>query len=95
MAIFEFRDPTPIEAFVLAADQDDATEVFEEYVLAHGGDPDTLLWREWQLDNLSEPEQSIIREALALNREGLVSCDAEGRWVFVTPLGVQQGADEL
>ena len=95
MGIFEFRDPTPIEAFVLAANQDDATELFEEYVLAQGGDPDTLLWREWQLGNLSEPEQSIIREALTLNREGLVSCDAEERWNFVTPLGDRLGADEL
>lgn len=61
MRIFQFRDLGEIEAFVLAADQDDATELFDEHVLAHGGDPDSLLWREWQVDSLGEPEQSAVR----------------------------------
>ena len=87
MVIFEFRDPTPIEAFVLALDCDRATEIFEMHLQAHDGDPDTLLWRSWLLGDLGEPEQSRVREALALNREGLLTCDAEGRWVFITPLG--------
>lgn len=87
MRLFEFRDPTPIEAFVLAPDYDRATELFERHLTAHNGDPDTLLYREWSADNLGETEGSNLREALALNREGLVTCDAEGRWVFITPLG--------
>ena len=87
MRIFEMRDPSPIEAFVLAADQDDATELFEEYILANGGDPDTLLWREWRFADLTQPERAAIDAALAINREGLVTCDATGRWAFVIPLG--------
>ena len=87
MRLFEFRDPTPIEAFVLAWEYDHAAEIFQLHLKAHGGDPDTLLWREWPLGDLGEPEQSIVREALALDREGLLTCDAAGRWVFVTPLG--------
>lgn len=85
--MFEFRDFGEIEAFVLAADQDDATELFEEHVLAHGGDPDSLLWREWPIGNLGEPEQTVIREAMGLGREGLLTCDAGGRWAFTTPIG--------
>jgi len=89
MRIFEFRDPTPIEAFVLAADCDRATELFEAHLKAHGGDPDTLLFRERSLADLVQPGRSAIRSALAIKREGLVSCDAVGRWVFITPLGGQ------
>ena len=87
MVIFEFRDPTPIEAFVLASDYDRAAAMFKLHLLAHGGDPDTLLYRQWSLDDLGEPEQSNVREALALDREGLLTWDEEGRWVFVTRLG--------
>ena len=85
--LFQFRDLAEIEAFVLAKDCDRATELFQAHLLAHGGDPDALLWREWPHNDLGEPERSIVREALALRREGLLTCDAEGRWVFVTPLG--------
>ena len=87
MRLFEFRDPTPIEAFVLALDCDRATEIFQMHLTAHGGDPDTLMWREWPEDDLGEPERSIISEVLALHREGLLTCDAKGLWVFVTPVG--------
>ena len=87
MVIFEFRDTTPIEAFVLAKDYDRATNMFEMHLAAHGGDPDTLLFRAWPLKDLGEPEQRVVREALAFNREGLLTCDANNRWVFVTPLG--------
>jgi hypothetical protein len=90
--VFEMRDPTPIEAFVLARDSERAAELFEMHLTAHGGDPDTLLWREWPLYDLGDSEQSIVREALSLHREGLLTCDAEGHWVFVTPLGDQSGA---
>ena len=90
MRIFEFRSigPMPVEAFVLAANQDDATELFEEYALAHGGDPDSLLWREWPVRRLGDAaEHSAVRQAAVLDREGLVVCQSESRWVFVIPLG--------
>lgn len=90
MRIFEFRDPTPIEAYVLATDQESAFELFEEYVLARGGDPDTLLWREWSIDNLDEPEQAKVCEALELKREGVVAQQSVGHWVFVTTLANPQ-----
>jgi hypothetical protein len=59
--VFEFRNLTPIEAFVLAADSDRATQLFELHLIAHGGRSDTLRWREWpldQLEKLAEPEQA-------------------------------------
>jgi len=87
MRIFEFRDLTPIEAYVLARDYEAAKEIFQLHLKAHGGDPDTLLWREWPLEGLDEPEESPLRDALKLNREGLLSCDAAGLWSFVTPIG--------
>ena len=94
MRIFQFRDPTPIEAYVLAPDYDRASEIFRFHLQAHGGDPDTLLWREWRLEGLDEPEQSRVREAFELSREGLLISDAVGLWVFVTPLGDREHADE-
>ncbi|MCH8615907.1 hypothetical protein LZ016_07315 [Sphingomonas sp. SM33] len=84
--IFEMRDPTPIEAFVLAADFDRASELFGLHLQAHGGDRDSLLYREWSIDALPNPGQSVVREALELHREGLLTSDAVGRWVFITPL---------
>ena len=93
MVIFEFRDPTPIEAFVLASEYERAAKMFRLHLRAHGGDPDTLLYRAWPLENLGEPEQSNIREALSLDREGLLTWDADGRWVFVTPLGAYREAE--
>ena len=38
--VFEMRDPTPIEAFVLARVSERAAELFEMHLTAHGGDPD-------------------------------------------------------
>ena len=93
MVIFEFTDTTPIEAFVLAKDYDQAASLFEMHLTAHGGDPDTLLYRAWPLEDLGEPEQGVVREALALDREGLLTCDADNRWVFVTPLGDYREAE--
>ena len=87
MRVYEMRDPTPIEAFVLAPDYDRAFEIFGGYLKTHGGDPDTLLYREWQVANLEGEARSVIEEAIALDRVGLVTCDAAGQWVFVTPLG--------
>lgn len=94
MLVFQFRDPTPIEALVLANDYDRAAAVFSRYLDEHDGDPDTLLWRELPLDNLADAAVGPVREALGLAREGIVTCDADGRWVFATPLGDHTAADE-
>lgn len=87
MLIFEFRDTTPIEALVIAEDQEAATGIFQRYLRAHDGDPDTLLWRQLQLDHLTDEAGVAVREALGLARAGLISCDALGNWAFVIPLG--------
>lgn len=87
LLIFEMRDLTPIEAFVLAPDYDRASEMFGQHLLARGGDPDALLYRELDLQHLEDAARGAVQEALGLAREGLVICDAADRWVFVTPLG--------
>jgi hypothetical protein len=88
LCVFQMREPSvPLEAFVLAPDQERAAALFELYVRAYDGDPDTLLWREWRVDQLDEPERSLIDQALALRREGLLTPDILGRWAFITPLG--------
>jgi hypothetical protein len=84
--LFEFRDTSEISAVVLAENYDDATEIFEEYVLSEGGDPDSLLWREIAIGNLQDEASSAVSDAMNLNREGLVICQAEDRWVFIAPL---------
>ena len=89
--IFEMRDLTPIEAFVLASDYDRASELFEQHLVAHGGDPDALLYREVGLEHLNEPANVAVHEALDIGWEGLVICDANGGWSFVTPLGSHRG----
>jgi hypothetical protein len=89
MHIFQMRDLTPIEAFVLADDYDRASALFEEHLRAHGGDPDAVLYREVGLEHLDEPANGAVHEALDLGREGLVTCDAQGRWAFVTPLAAR------
>jgi hypothetical protein len=86
--VFQMREPSaPLEAFVLASDQERAAALFELYVRAHDGDPDTLLWREWRLNQLDEPERPLIEQALALRREGLMTPDILGQWAFTTPIG--------
>lgn len=85
--IFEMRDLTPIEAIVLARDYDRASELFEQHLRAHGGDPDAILYREVGLEHLEGPANDVVPEALDIGWDGLVTCDANGRWSFVTPLG--------
>lgn len=91
MRIFEMRDMTPVEAFVLAPDYDRAFALFEQHLRAHGGDPDALLWRELDLDQLQDDAEAAVQEALGLAREGLVTCDTMGQWVFVMPVGDRNG----
>ena len=73
MRLFEFRDPTPIEAFVLAVDYMRARQMFRHHLRAHGGDPDTVLWRERDLNDLGEAQQLALEEAATIHREGLVT----------------------
>ncbi|WP_205215008.1 hypothetical protein [Sphingomonas sediminicola] len=87
--MFEFQDHTPIHAYVLAADKDDAHELFGEYVLAQGGDPDDLMWRELGIRHLGDEERAAIREARSLTREGVVARRGGTQWVFVVPLGLR------
>lgn len=87
MCIFEMRDLTPIEAFVLASDYERAAELFKRHLRANGGDPDALLYRELELQQLGESANDAVYEALDIGWEGLVICDDNGRWSFVTPLG--------
>ena len=96
MRIFQMRDFNEIEAFVLAADYDRASEIFEQHLQAHGGDPEAVLYRELELRHLDEPANDAVYEALDLDRDGLVLCDASGHWAFVTPLGARamEGAKE-
>ena len=87
LMIFEFRDFTPIEAFVLARDFERAEEMFDRHLRAHGGDPDMIMWRQWTLRTMAEPEKLHVREARALKRERLLIRHADERWVFVDPIG--------
>jgi hypothetical protein len=94
MRIYQYRDMTDIEAFVLASEQERAAELFERHLRAHGGDPDALMFRELQEAHLNGPERSAVLQALDFDHEGLVSSDAGGQWVFLVPLAVGEQADE-
>jgi hypothetical protein len=84
MRLFDFRDTGGLSAVVLAADPDDATEIFEEYVFVEGGDFDSLLWREITIADLQDgPLLAVFRNAMQLDRQGLVVRQAEDRWVFI------------
>ncbi|WP_338504443.1 hypothetical protein V6R86_10740 [Sphingomonas kaistensis] len=86
MRLFQFFDLTCIEAYVIAANHDDAHELFEEHVIQHGGDPDKLRWREMRPKHLNDFMRVVVQDALTIAREGLVVEAGTGRWVFVVPL---------
>lgn len=90
MYIFQFRDLSEREAFVLAADAGRGTAIFKCHLAANGGDPDSIMWRGRDWDDLEDGEQAVIGEAFGFEREGLLSCDVAGRWVFIIPLGAQE-----
>lgn len=87
MGIFEFRDLAERHAFVLAADAERGTVIFKHYLTANGGDPDTIMWKQWEWDELDEGQRKAFGDAFSIDREGLLSCDAAGRWVFIVPVG--------
>jgi hypothetical protein len=90
LRIFQMRDLTPFEALVLANNYPRALKLFERHLRAHGGDPDAVLYREVELQHLDEPASDAVYEALELDHEGVVTCDANGQWAFVRPLGDHQ-----
>lgn len=93
-SIWQFRGVgTEIEAFVLAGDYDPACELFQNHLRLHGGDPDTLLFRELEVDHLDEAAAIAVREALAVDRDGLVTHDEMRGWLFITPLGDRSSED--
>jgi hypothetical protein len=92
MRIFQMRDLREMEAFVLAADYDRASALFEQHLRANGGDPDAALYRELELQHLDEPANDAVYEALELLREGLVICAFNGQWAFIAPLGDRPSA---
>ncbi|GAA4756818.1 hypothetical protein GCM10023264_25790 [Sphingomonas daechungensis] len=85
--ISEMRDLGTVEAFVLAADVDRASEIFEHYLWVVGGDPDTIMLRELELQQLNEPANDAVYEALEFGCEGLVLRDPDGEWGFVSAEG--------
>jgi hypothetical protein len=87
-SIWQFRGVgTEIEAFVLADDYDPACELFQAHLRVHDGDPDTLLFRQLEMDHLDSDAAVVVREALVMERDGLVAHDEKRGWVFITPLG--------
>lgn len=82
MLIFQMRDRAGVEAFVLARDEGRAAEIFKEHLRMHGGFPSLILYHEVQLQDLDEPMNDAVYEALELEREGLVLIDAQ-QWVFL------------
>jgi hypothetical protein len=93
MRIFQMRDLGEIETFVLAVDYGRASAIFEAHLIAHGGDPDAVLYREVELQHLDEPANDAVYEALDLDREGLITCDGNGQWAFVSALLVRGGGE--
>ena len=76
-SIWQFRGVgTEIEAFALADDYDPACELFQAHLSLNGGDPDTLLFRGLEMDHLDKDAAVVVREALVIDRDGLVAHDA-------------------
>lgn len=97
MHIFLFREipekgrRTAMEFIVLAPDEQRASHLSKDYLEAEGG-PKTVLWRKVGLEHFGGAERAAVKEALGISREGLVTCDLQGRWSFLTPLGAWDGA---
>lgn len=91
-SIWQFRGVgTEIEAFVAAGDYEPARELFQAHLRVHGGDPDTLLFRELEMHHLDEHAAVAVREALSIERDGLVIHEEVRGWLFVIPLGDRSG----
>lgn len=87
-SIWQFKGVgTEIEALVLATDYDPARELFQGHLRVHGGDPDTLLFRQLKMQHLEQDVAVAVREALSIERDGLVTHDEVRGRLFITPLG--------
>jgi len=86
--VWQFRGVgTEIEALMLAGDYDRARELFQAHLRLSGGDPDSLLFRGLEMHHLEEHAEVAVREALTIDRDGMVTYDDTRGWLFTTPLG--------
>jgi hypothetical protein len=82
MRFFHFKaHELPIEARIFADTRKRAAELFFLHGVIKGHRVDDFIWRELTPENLDEPEQSRLREALLLNLDGIATLDAERGWV--------------
>jgi hypothetical protein len=82
MRFFHFKaHELPIEAHIFAETRRRAAELFFLYGVVKGHRVEDFMWRELAPENLEEPEQSLLREALLLNLDGIATHDEERGWV--------------
>jgi hypothetical protein len=93
MKFFHFKDEGDLEAHIFAWTRRRAAELFLIYLLSNGGDANGFMWRELELEHLDEPDCTRLREALALEIEGVATRDRQRGWIPV-PLVVQEHLDE-
>jgi hypothetical protein len=82
MRFFHFKaQELPIEARIFAVTRKRAAELFFLYGVIKGHRVEDFIWRELTPENLDEPEQSRLREALLLKLDGIATLDAAKGWV--------------
>jgi len=94
MRFFHFKScDDELDAHIFAWTDRRAAELFLVYLLTNGGNPDAFMWRELAPEHLDEPDQSRLREALAIEIEGLATHHPERGWIPV-PLMVREHLDD-
>lgn len=94
MRFFHFKaHELPVEARIFAETTKRAAELFFLYAVVMGHRNEDFLWRELMPENLEEPDQSRLREALRLNLDGIATYDNERGWVPIPT--VMPDFDEL
>jgi hypothetical protein len=87
MQFFHFKaHELPIEARIFAETRKRAAELFFLYGVVKGHRVEDFIWRELTPENLDEPEQSRLREALQLNLDGIATYDEHRGWVPITTI---------
>lgn len=82
MKFFQFKaHALPIEAHIFAETRKRAAELFFVYGVIKGHRVEDFMWRELTPENLDEPAQSRLREALLLNLVGIATHDEERGWI--------------
>lgn len=92
MKFFHFKADGDLEAHIFAWTPRRAAELFLIYLLSAGGDPNSFMWRELGPEHLEEVEGNRLREALAIEIEGVATYD-EGRGWIPVPLIVNDHLD--